>query len=98
MVCQKLTDTNPVMSKNAIWMARRVPSQSKEVVKDGEYFQVLRRTRSYILHVGGISERMWHARILDVEMEQMFPAIMLELDIYYLYSTSCQSGFSKRSI
>ena len=82
------------MSKNAIWMARRIPSQSKEVVKDGEYFQVLRRTRSYILHVGGISERTWHAHILEsVEMEQMFPAIMLELDIYYLYSTSCQSGF-----
>ena len=58
------------MSKNAIWMARRVPSQSKEVLKDGEYFQVLGRTRSYILHVGDISERTWHAHILEsVEME-----------------------------
>ena len=62
------------MSKNAIWMARRVPSQSKEVLKDGEYFQVLGRTRSYILHVGDISERMWHADILEsVEMESRCP-------------------------
>ena len=44
-------ETYFVMGDNAIWMARRIPSQSKEVVKDGDYFQVLGRIRSYSLHV-----------------------------------------------
>lgn len=54
----RLLNTNCVLGNNAIWTARRVPSQSKEVVKDGGYFQILWRTRSYSLHVGG-KEYRW---------------------------------------
>ena len=49
-VDQKL-NTNCVMGDNAIWIARRIPFQSKEVVEDTDYFQVVGRTRSYSVHV-----------------------------------------------